>query len=69
MIVRAPAAEARVAEAADWEAGTLDPAIAREAGELAAGAASPITDHRSTADYRRHAVAVMVTRLLQRAFR
>ena len=68
-IVRAPAAEELVAGTADWEAGTLDAAVAREAGQLAAGAASPITDHRSTADYRRHAVAVMVTRLLQRAFR
>src|SRR5690606_32098796 len=67
-IVRSPAAEQLAAEAADWGAGTLDPAVARQAGALAAEATSPITDHRSTADYRRHAVAVMVTRLLQRAF-
>lgn len=68
-IVRAPAAEAIVAGRADWEAGTLDADAAGEAGRLAADATNPITDHRSTAEYRRHAVAVMVTRLLQRAFR
>mgnify|MGYP000940990187 CR=1 FL=1 len=67
-IVRAPAAEALVAGAADWQTGTLDPAVAAEAGRLAAEACSPITDHRSTADYRRHAVGVMVERLLRRAF-
>jgi CO/xanthine dehydrogenase FAD-binding subunit len=67
-IVRAPLAEQLAAGAADWEAGTLDPGVARAAGALAASATSPIDDHRSTADYRRHAVAVMVTRLLARAF-
>ena len=34
--------------------------------DLAAEASRPIDDHRSTADYRRHAVGVMATRLLQR---
>ncbi|HWL44613.1 MAG TPA: FAD binding domain-containing protein [Ilumatobacter sp.] len=67
-IVRAPVAEVLATDAADWAALTLDPAVAREAGVAAAAAASPITDHRSTADYRRHAVAVMVERLLLRAF-
>jgi CO/xanthine dehydrogenase FAD-binding subunit len=67
-ILRAALAEQLAADAADWDTGTLDPAVARRAGELAASATSPIDDHRSTADYRRHAVAVMVTRLLGRAF-
>lgn len=67
-IVRAPAAEALAAGAVDWGARTLPPPMAREAGQLAAEATSPISDHRSTADYRRHAISVMVTRLLQRAF-
>lgn len=31
-------------------------------------AARPIDDHRSTAQYRRHAVRVMAERLLRRAF-
>lgn len=67
-IVRVPDAEALAADAADWTALTLDPQVAAEAGRLAAAASSPITDHRSTADYRRHAVAVMVERLLMRVF-
>ena len=36
-------------------------------GELAAAAAQPITDHRSTAEYRRHAVQVIATRALERS--
>lgn len=67
-IVRASAAESLAAGAVDWQALALDPAVARSAGAAAAEAASPISDHRSTADYRRHAVQVMVTRLLLRAF-
>ena len=38
------------------------------AAELVRGAARPIDDHRSTADYRRHAVGVLATRLLRGAF-
>ena len=41
--------------------------IAREFGQRAAAECSPIDDHRSTASYRRHAVAVLVERLLLRA--
>src|ERR671937_244530 len=36
-------------------------------GSVAPTAASPITDHRSTADYRRRAVQVITTRALQRS--
>ena len=41
---------------------------ARRFGELAAAASRPIDDHRSTAAYRRHAIGVLATRLLRRAF-
>ena len=35
-----------------------------EAAELAAGVARPRTDHRGTAEYKRHLVRVFVTRIL-----
>lgn len=44
----------------------IDDETAAEFGRLAAEAASPIDDHRSTAAYRRHAVSVLAARLLQR---
>ena len=43
-------------------------ADATEFGRLAAAASRPIDDHRSTAAYRRHAIAVLARRLLRRAF-
>ncbi|HEX2313664.1 MAG TPA: xanthine dehydrogenase family protein subunit M, partial [Thermomonospora sp.] len=39
-------------------------AVARRFGELVGEAASPIDDVRGTADYRRHALAVMARRTL-----
>ena len=67
-IVRAPEAEAFALGAVDWEASAVaDDAVARF-GELAAAASRPIDDHRSTAAYRHHAIAVMAARLLRRAF-
>jgi CO/xanthine dehydrogenase FAD-binding subunit len=41
--------------------------LAREFGMRASREAHPINDHRSTAEYRRHAISVLATRLLQRA--
>jgi CO/xanthine dehydrogenase FAD-binding subunit len=67
-IIRCPDAEAYATGAVDWEARTVGDDVARRFGELAARASRPIDDHRSTAAYRRHAIAVMSTRLLQRAF-
>lgn len=70
-VVRAPEAEAWVADQVDWEAGTLGgdaDAVAAEFGRRAAAEARPIDDHRSTAAYRRHAVGVLAARLLRRAF-
>jgi CO/xanthine dehydrogenase FAD-binding subunit len=67
-IVRAPEAEALALREVDWEARAVsDEAVARF-GEMAAAASRPIDDHRSTAAYRRHAIAVMAARLLRRAF-
>jgi CO/xanthine dehydrogenase FAD-binding subunit len=67
-IVRAADAEAFAAGAADFGARAIEAAAAGRFGELAAAASRPITDHRATAEYRRHAIAVLSTRLLRRAF-
>jgi CO/xanthine dehydrogenase FAD-binding subunit len=73
-ILRARAAEAWVAGVVDWEAGRLaggaDGAadVAEEFGRRAAAEARPIDDHRASAAYRRHAIGVLATRLLRRAF-
>jgi carbon-monoxide dehydrogenase medium subunit len=42
----------------------LTAASIAEAAELAAGVARPRTDHRGTAEYKRHLVRVFVTRIL-----
>ncbi len=46
------------------EGARLDPALAREAGEIAAREARPIDDVRSTAHYRRTVLGRLVTRFL-----
>jgi CO/xanthine dehydrogenase FAD-binding subunit len=66
--VRATEAEAFAAVAVDWTTGTATAAAAVEFGALAAGAAKPIDDHRSSAAYRRHAVEVLARRAFTRAF-
>lgn len=67
-VIRCGAAESAAVAAVDWAAGTLGQRSITEAASLAAAASQPIDDHRSTAAYRRHAVEVMVQRLLRRAF-
>jgi CO/xanthine dehydrogenase FAD-binding subunit len=48
--------------------GTISDEIALEFGQRASAESRPIDDHRSTAEYRRHAVGVLATRLLKRSF-
>ncbi len=65
--LRAAEAEAFIAGEIDWDGPSAPAAAVARFGELAAGAARPITDHRSTADYRRRAVQVICTRALTRS--
>lgn len=67
-IIRCDEAEVAAQSAVDWDARSLSDDAAARIGDLARAASRPIDDHRSTADYRRHAVGVMVARLLRRAF-
>lgn len=67
--VRAAEAEDWISPRLDWQ--TMTPPTEAELdtfGDLVSEASSPIDDHRSTADYRRHAVGVMAKRALLRAF-
>ena len=66
--IRAPDAEAWVAGEIDWGGPPVSDAVAADFGRRVAAAARPIDDHRSTAAYRRHAIAVLATRLIRRAF-
>ncbi|AEA24857.1 FAD binding domain-containing protein [Pseudonocardia benzenivorans] len=43
---------------------SLEPDVVERAAELAAAVARPRTDHRGTADYKRHVVATFVRRIL-----
>lgn len=67
-VLRATEAEDWVSARLDWDAEELTvPAdLAEEFGRRVAGAAQPIDDHRSSADYRRHAVGVLAARALRR---
>jgi CO/xanthine dehydrogenase FAD-binding subunit len=47
---------------------TVDAARAEDFPEKVAAAARPIDDHRSSAAYRRHAIAVLTARAVRRAF-
>ena len=65
--LRATAAEAFIAGAIDWDRLTAPADAVARFGELARDAASPISDQRGTAAFRRHAVGVVATRALQRS--
>ena len=65
--LRAPEAEGWVAEHIDWNARAVpDPRTYETFGSMVGAAARPIDDHRSTAQYRRHAVGVLAQRALMR---
>jgi len=65
--LRSSTAEA-LASSLDWQGCQISDALAEQFGQLAAAETAPIDDVQASADYRRHAVAVMARRLLQRAF-
>lgn len=66
--VRAREAEAYVGARTDWPRERLTGAgVVARFGELCAAASQPIDDHRSSAGYRRHAVAVCAGRAVARA--
>jgi CO/xanthine dehydrogenase FAD-binding subunit len=68
-IIRCREAEAWLKSSQDLSAGqsiSLD--VANEFGRRAAGESSPIDDHRSTSQYRRHAISVLASRLLRKAY-
>ena len=68
-IIRCRAAESWLKSTLDLstrEAISLD--VAHEFGRRAAEESSPIDDHRSTAQYRRHAISVLASRLLRKAY-
>ena len=67
-IIRCSEAETFAASVVDHATHSVSDAAAAQFGRIAASAARPIDDHRSTAEYRRHAVAVLARRLLRRAF-
>jgi CO/xanthine dehydrogenase FAD-binding subunit len=66
-ILRCPEAESFLAARLDWDSLIASDADQAEFGRLVSAASQPITDHRSTADYRRHAVGVLARRLARRA--
>ena len=61
----APGADAFLTGAIDWSAGTVAAGTAEEYGRLLGDASDPVTDNRSSAEYRAHAIRVMGRRLVE----
>lgn len=66
--IRVPEAEACAAGAIDWSMRSVSDDLAEEFGRLSAAATDPVSDAVASADYRRHAIAVMARRALKHAF-
>jgi len=66
-ILRCPDAEQDLTDSLDWDTLTASPADLERFGRMVSEASRPITDHRSTEEYRRHAVGVLARRLARRA--
>jgi CO/xanthine dehydrogenase FAD-binding subunit len=67
-VIRCDEAEAFARTAVDVAGRRVSAEASTRFGELAAAASRPIDDHRATAAYRRHAIGVLSSRLLRRAF-
>jgi CO/xanthine dehydrogenase FAD-binding subunit len=68
-IIRCRESEAWLKSTQDLSAAqSISLAVANEFGRRAAAESSPIDDHRSTAEYRRHAISVLASRLLRKAY-
>ena len=66
-VLRCPTAEAQLSNAIDWETMHVNTSEVDRFAEFVKDASAPITDHRSTAEYRTHAVEVLARRLVSRA--
>lgn len=66
-VLRCPDAEQIAATTFPWGGGSLEPDALESVAEAVRREARPIDDHRSSAEYRRHAVGVLTRRLLERA--
>lgn len=66
-VLRCPEAEHLLSSSIDWATLQIDDAAVERVGAAVSAESRPITDHRSSADYRRHAVGVLARRLVRRA--
>ena len=66
-VLRCPDAERQLADSIDWSTLEVAPVELERFGALVSATSRPITDHRSSADYRRHAAGVLAKRLVRRA--